>query len=62
MWPIYAKIQAQLGQKEIKANAPWIEVVKKQNGTLVDTGYDANDQCNIRRRSLCITCMSGWLG
>ena len=31
-----AKAQAEHAQKEIKANAPWIEVVKKQKGTSMD--------------------------
>ena len=31
-----AKAQAKHAQKEIKANAPWIEVVKKQKGTSMD--------------------------
>ena len=31
-----AKDQAENAQKEIKANAPWIEVVKKQKGPSVD--------------------------
>ena len=30
------KAQADHAQKEMKGNAPWIEVVKKQKGTLVD--------------------------
>ena len=31
-----AKTQAEHAQNEIKLNAPWIEVVKKQKGVIVD--------------------------
>ena len=32
----YAKVQGRVAQKEINANTPWIEIVKKRKGTLVD--------------------------
>ena len=53
----YAKVQVELAQKEINANAPWIEVVKKQKGTLVDKMQMINATLKEAMR---ITWMSGW--
>ena len=55
-----AKAQVQHAQKEIKANAPWIDVVKKQKGTSMNRMNAALEEEAKRKARMVHVQVVGW--